>query len=87
MRLKQPETGRALLALLFAAAFLANGGAGLWVSLTATPAHVNGLSAVVTVFGLIALGGGRAAIAPDLLLPCEAGEGDPRSGWRGRRCR
>lgn len=55
MRLKQPETGRALLALLFAAAFLANGCAGLWVSLTDTPAHVNGLSAVVTVFGLIAL--------------------------------
>ena len=57
MRWVQPHGGRALLALLFATAFLANGGLGLWVSLTAQPAHVNGLSAVVFTFGLIALAG------------------------------
>ena len=55
--LRQPEVSRGLLALLFAVFFLFNGGAGLWVSLTAHPAHVNALSAVVSVFGLIALGG------------------------------
>ena len=52
---KRPEASRALLALLFAAAFLANGGIALYVNLTGPPPHVNGLSAVVFVFGLIAL--------------------------------
>ena len=54
---RRPELSRGLLALLFAVFFLANGGLGLWVSLTAQPAHVNALSAVVFVFGLIALVG------------------------------
>ncbi|MGC1303259.1 MAG: hypothetical protein WA840_12890 [Caulobacteraceae bacterium] len=57
MSLKQPHISRALMALLFAVAFLANGGVGLWISLTAVPPHVNGMSAVVFVFGLIALAG------------------------------
>ena len=57
MRWVQPYAGRAVLALIFAVAFLANGGVGLWISLTAAPPHVNGLSAVVVVFGLIALAG------------------------------
>ena len=53
---KRPEASRALLALLFAAAFLANGGIGLWVNLATPHPAVNGMSAVVFVFGLIALG-------------------------------
>ena len=57
MRWVQPHGGRALLALLFAVAFLANGCLGLWVGLTSPAPHVNGLSAVVSVFGLIALAG------------------------------
>ena len=57
MSWKQPYSGRIILSLVFATAFLINGGLGLGVGLTSTPAHVNGLSAVVFVFGLIALGG------------------------------
>jgi uncharacterized membrane protein HdeD (DUF308 family) len=53
--LKQPHLSRALLALLFAVAFLGNGVVGLCISLSAAPPHVNGLSAVVSLFGLIAL--------------------------------
>ena len=45
-----------MLALLFAVAFLANGGIGLWVNLATPHPAVNGMSAVVLVFGLIALG-------------------------------
>jgi len=52
---KQPQASRALLALLFGAAFLANGGLGLWVGLSAPGPHVNGMSAVIFAFGLIAL--------------------------------
>ena len=55
MTWKQPYTGRMTLALMFAVAFLINGGLGLGVGLTSTPSHVNGLSAVVFVFGLSAL--------------------------------
>jgi hypothetical protein len=54
---KQPQASRMLLALLFAVAFLANGGVGLWVGLTGPEPHVNGMSAVVFAFGLVALGG------------------------------
>lgn len=54
---KQPQASRILLALLFTVAFLANGGLGLWVGLTAPQQHVNGMSAVVFVFGLVALAG------------------------------
>jgi hypothetical protein len=55
---KQPQASRILLALLFAVAFLANGGLGLWVGLTGPQPHVvNGMSAVVFVFGLVALAG------------------------------
>ncbi len=57
MSWKQPYAGRMTLALIFAVAFLINGGLGLGIGLTATPSHVNGMSAVVFVFGLIALGG------------------------------
>ncbi len=52
MRWKQPYSGRIILSLVFAVAFLINGGLGLGVGLTAMPAHVNGMSAVVFVFGL-----------------------------------
>jgi uncharacterized membrane protein YbhN (UPF0104 family) len=52
---KRPEASRALLALLFAVAFLANGGIGLYVNLATAHPQVNGLSAVVFIFGLIAL--------------------------------
>ncbi len=55
MTWKQPYAGRMTLALIFAVAFLINGGLGLGVGLTATPSHVNGMSAVVSVFGLTAL--------------------------------
>ena len=55
MSWKQPYSGRIILALVFAVAFLINGGLGLGVSLTSTPAHVNGMSAVVFVFGLASL--------------------------------
>ena len=55
MTWKQPYSGRIILSLVFAAAFLINGGLGLGVGLTSTPSHVNGLSAVVFVFGLCAL--------------------------------
>jgi hypothetical protein len=54
---KRPEASRALLALLFAVAFLANGGLGLWVNLTAPVPRVMGMSVVITLFGLIALAG------------------------------
>lgn len=54
---KQPHASRILLALLFAVAFLANGGLGLWVGLSGPQPHVNGMSAVVFVFGLVALAG------------------------------
>ena len=56
MTWKQPYSGRIILSLVFAVAFLINGGLGLGVGLSSTPRHVNGLSAVVFVFGLIALG-------------------------------
>ncbi len=56
MMWRQPYSGRIILSLVFAVAFLINGGLGLGVGLTATPSHVNGMSAVVFVFGLIALG-------------------------------
>ena len=52
---KRPEASRALLALLFAAAFLANGGVAIYVNATAREPHVNVFSAVIFVFGLIAL--------------------------------
>ena len=52
---KRPEASRALLALLFAAAFLANGGVAIYVNATAPEPHVNVFSAVIFVFGLIAL--------------------------------
>jgi succinate dehydrogenase/fumarate reductase cytochrome b subunit len=52
---KRPEASRALLALMFAAAFLLNGGIGLWVNLNNAHPAVNAMSAVVFVFGLIAL--------------------------------
>ena len=55
MTWRQPYSGRIILALVFAVAFLINGGLGLGVGLSATPSHVNGLSAVVFVFGLMAL--------------------------------
>ena len=55
MSWKQPYSGRVILSLVFATAFLINGGLGLGVGLTATPSHVNGMSAVVFVFGLCAL--------------------------------
>ena len=55
MSWKQPYSGRIILALVFAVAFLINGGLGLGVGLTATPSHVNGMSAVVFVFGLASL--------------------------------
>ena len=55
MTWKQPYSGRIILSLVFAVAFLINGGLGLGVGLSATPSHVNGLSAVVFVFGLMAL--------------------------------
>ena len=55
MTWKQPYSGRITLALVFAAAFLINGGLGLGVGLTSNPSHVNGMSAVVFVFGLCAL--------------------------------
>ena len=55
MSWKQPYSGRIILALVFAVAFLINGGLGLGVGLSDTPAHVNGMSAVVFVFGLGAL--------------------------------
>ncbi len=54
---KRPEASRALLALLFAVFFLANGGLGLWANLSAPVPHVMGMSVVITVFGLIALAG------------------------------
>ncbi len=52
---KQPQSSRALLALLFAAAFLGNGGLGLWVGLSGPQPHLNGMSVVIFVFGLVAL--------------------------------
>ena len=52
---KRPEASRALLALLFAVAFLANGGLGLWVNLSGPVRHVMGMSVAITLFGLIAL--------------------------------
>ena len=55
MSWKQPYSGRFILSLVFATAFLINGGLGLGIGLTTTPAHVNGLSAVVFAFGLGAL--------------------------------
>ena len=55
MSWKQPYSGRIILSLVFATAFLINGGLGLGVGLTSTPSHVNGMSAVVFVFGLCAL--------------------------------
>ena len=55
MTWKQPYSGRIILSLVFAAAFLINGGLGLGVGLTSTPSHVNGMSAVVFVFGLASL--------------------------------
>ena len=55
MSWKQPYSGRIILSLVFATAFLINGGLGLGVGLNATPSHVNGMSAVVFVFGLCAL--------------------------------
>jgi hypothetical protein len=54
---KQPQASRILLALLFAVAFLANGGLGLWVGLEGPQPHVTGMSVVVFVFGLVALAG------------------------------
>ena len=55
MRAKQPELSRALLALLFAAAFLANGGLGLWAGLSVH--HVAGLTIAVLIMGMVALAG------------------------------
>ena len=55
MSWRQPYSGRFILSLVFAVAFLINGGLGLAVSLSATPAHVNGMSAVIFAFGLGAL--------------------------------
>ena len=55
MRWRQPYSGRIILALVFAVAFLLNGGLGLGVGLTAPQPHVNGMSAVVFVFGLASL--------------------------------
>ena len=55
MSWKQPYSGRIILSLVFAVAFLINGGLGLAVGLSDTPAHVNGMSAVVFVFGLASL--------------------------------
>ena len=55
MSWKQPYSGRFILSLVFATAFLINGGLGLCVGLTSTPAHVNGMSAVIFVFGLASL--------------------------------
>ena len=55
MRWRQPYSGRIILSLVFATAFLINGGLGLGVGLSATPSHVNGMSAVVFVFGLASL--------------------------------
>ena len=55
MRWKQPYSGRIILSLVFAAAFLINGVLGLGVGLTSKPSHVNGMSAVVFVFGLCAM--------------------------------
>ena len=55
MSWKQPYSGRFILSLVFATAFLINGGLGLGVGLTSTPAHVNGMSAVIFVFGLASL--------------------------------
>ena len=55
MTWKQPYSGRIILSLVFAVAFLINGGLGLGVGLTATRSHVNGMSAVVFVFGLASL--------------------------------
>ncbi len=78
---RQPHASRALLAGLFAAAFLANGGLGLWVSLTARPSHVNGMSAVIFVFGLVA----AAAATQQFLLssPAKRGRGIARSAGEG----
>ncbi len=56
MSWRQPYSGRIILSLVFAVAFLINGGLGLGVGLTSTPSHVNGMSAVVFVFGLCAFG-------------------------------
>ena len=56
MSWKQPYSGRIILSLVFATAFLINGGLGLGIGLSSRPSHVNGLSAVVFVFGLISLG-------------------------------
>ena len=55
MTWKQPYSGRIILSLVFAVAFLINGGLGLGVGLTSNPSHVNGMSAVVFAFGLCAL--------------------------------
>ena len=55
MSWKQPYSGRIILSLVFATAFLINGGLGLGVGLTSAPAHVNGMSAVVFIFGLASL--------------------------------
>ena len=55
MTWKQPYSGRIILSLVFAVAFLINGGLGLGVALTSRPSHVNGMSAVIFVFGLCAL--------------------------------
>ena len=71
MSWRQPYAGRLILALIFAVAFLINGGLGLGVGLTATPSHVNGLSAVVCVFGLIALAAAARQI-PLLIAPAPA---------------
>ena len=55
MSWRQPYSGRFILSLVFAVAFLINGGLGLGIALTARPSHVNGMSAVVFAFGLGAL--------------------------------
>ena len=55
MTWRQPYSGRIILSLVFAVAFLINGGLGLGVGLTSRPSHVNGMSAVVFVFGVCAV--------------------------------
>lgn len=55
MSWRQPYSGRIILALVFAVAFLLNGGLGLYVGLSAPHPHVNGMSAVVCTFGVASL--------------------------------
>ena len=43
MSWKQPYSGRIILSLVFAVAFLINGGLGLGGAQTPTPAHLNGM--------------------------------------------